>query len=342
MDESLLVDKWLEYKAHNQGRAAYTIYYYRLIVLKLRAFLLERDQTLLSATAETLEDYTGRHLHAQGMRPISRRAPVAAIRGFYGWLKMRRLVDADPTACLTPPKAATPLPRAMGMADAEKLLMQPGIKTFVGVRDTAMISVLIGCGCRVSGLVNLNELDLFWTVSPTGTERLDIRFREKGKNERLVPAPLETSLMIRAYLGHPELDHIDRNLPKGDKVLFVTTHRGSHKPHDYFGEARRMGTRWFHQKIRDYGELAGIPKPVCHPHALRHLYGAELAEEDVDLIQRQALLGHKQPSTTAIYTQLATRKLRETVDKANPMRKMQRGPAHGLAQRLRSQPSFGR
>lgn len=338
MDEAALIDRWLEFKAHNQGRASYTVYYYRLILLKLRDYLATQGMTLVSVDAESLENYVGPYLHKQAIRPISRRVPVSAIRGFYGWLTQRKIIDDNPAAGLSPPNAGRPLPKAMRLSDAEKLLMEPGINSFIGLRDTAMIAILIGCGCRVSGLVALNEGDLLWSQSKVGTERLDIRFTEKGKKQRIVPVPLETSLLIRAYLGHPDLERIDRTLYSGDQVLFVATQRHCSVPeHAFFGEARRLKKNTVQAMISAYGESAGIHKSYCHPHALRHLYGAELAEESVDLLERQALLGHATPKTTEIYSHLATRKLREIVDKSNPMSKL-RGPSHDLASKLRRRP----
>lgn len=336
MDETVLIDKWLEFKTYNQGRSHYTTYYYRRALTKLRDYLQAERTTLLAATAERLEAYGGRHLHEQGLRPISRRVIIAAIRGFYGWLHQRRMIAVNPAACLSPPKAGQPLPKAMPLAHAEKLLMQPGIKTFIGLRDTAMLAILIGCGCRVSGLVALNELDLLWTQSESGTERLDIRITEKGKKERIVPVPLETSLLIRAYLGHPQLDEIDRTLPTGDRVLFVATRNPLVAPHNFFGELRRISKHSAKRMVRRYCEQVGIPRMYGHAHAIRHLYGAELAEEGVDLVERQALLGHANPRTTAIYSHLAVRRLRGVVDKANPMHKIKAGPSHALAQRLRN------
>lgn len=338
LDEGLLIEKWLEMKQHNQGRAEATLLRYRQQLAGLRSYLLERDGDLLSASAEDIEDFAGRYKHEQGVRPISRRVTVSAIRGFYHWAAKKNLVDDNPAGCLAMPKAASPMPRAMSLAHAEKLLMEPGIKTFHTLRDTAILAVLIGTGCRLSGVCNLGERDLIWTVSGAGTERLVLRLREKGKKERLVPVPMECSLLIRAYLGHPELEGIDRTLPDGDRALFVTTRKNTIPAHLYFGDARRIGRRAVWKMIVKYGQRAGIPRDVCHPHALRHLYGTELAEHDVDVIQRQSLLGHASPKTTEIYSHLAMRKLTATVDKSNPLGKMIGGPSHALANRLRKMP----
>lgn len=335
LDERQLIQRWLEVKEHNEGRSEMTIITYRRHLANLRRFLLDRQLTLLTATAEAIEDFAGRHQHERGVRPISRCVTVAAIRGFYGFLDRKRVIDENPAACLATPKVGSPMPRAMSIGHAEKLLMEPGIKTFHALRDTAILSVLIGTGCRMSGARSLGERDLIWTQSAVGTERLVLRLREKGKKERLVPVPLECSLLIRAYLGHPDLESIDRTLPNGDRVLFVTTRNNSIPAHQYHGEARRLGRRAIRKMVQTYGARAGIPKEYCHPHALRHLYGTELAEHDVDLLIRQALLGHTSPETTEIYTHMAMRKLATTVDKANPLGKMRGGPAYALADRLR-------
>lgn len=338
LDEMQLVDQWLEIKKYNEGRSEWTCHAYRTHLVRLKAYLAEHGQTLLTADASRIEQFAGRHLHDLKIRAISRRVPVTAIRGFYGWLKKHQILDDNPALCLPTPSAGVPLPKAMLLSHAEKLLLQPGLDTFRGLRDTAMLAVLIGSGCRVSGLINLTEEDLIWSENAAGTERLTIRFSEKGKKERLVPMPLEAGLMIRAYLGHHELHEIDRVLLNRRRVLFVSIKNSRVRPEDYHGEKRRMHRDSIVTMIARYGSACGVPKEHCHPHALRHLYGAELAEEDVDVIQRQALLGHARPDTTEIYTHLAMRKLAETVDRANPLVKMGTTPVRALANRLLRSP----
>ncbi len=336
MDETALVDRWLEWALHNKGRAETTCRAYRQHILRLQTYLHTRyGLTLLNATPAALEDFAGRYLHSIGIRPVSRRAPVAAIRGFYGWLVRQRLLAESPAQYLPAPKIGSPLPHPMPLASAEKLLMAPGLATFTGCRDTAMLALLIGTGCRVSGLVNLNQEDLIWTESRAGTERLVIRLVEKGKRERMVPVSPEAALLVRAYLGHPDLAAIDRATPVGRRVLFINVRNRTIPAHEHFGENRRLDRGSVRVMIRHYGELAGIPSEYCHPHALRHLYGTELAEGDVDLLQRQALLGHAQPATTAVYSHLAMRKLSATVEKHNPLARMTNTPARALANRLR-------
>ncbi len=334
MDETKLIDHWCTQKRNLHSCSEYTVYAYRLYLRRLHQYLSETDSSLISATAMQLADYAGHELHAHGLKPQSRRVCIAAMRGFYSWLKFARIRDDNPAAMLPAPKIGTRLPRSMPLASAERLLMQPGIKNFWALRDTAMIAILLGTGCRVSGLSRLNERDLLWTRGPNGSEQLTVRLCEKGKKERLVPVPMASALLIRAYLGHPQLADYNRTLPNGDQVLFVVQHNSRVPSHEFFGEAVRLGKAGVWWIVRKHCVNAAIASEFAHPHALRHLYGTELAEEDADLITRKILMGHSRIETVEVYSHLAMRKLAKVVDQANPMVKM-RTPVDALVKRLR-------
>lgn len=332
-----IIERWIDFKEHNENRAESTLYHYRLALMRLKSYLItEQETALLDATPEQLERYCGWWLFQRGAHVRHRHVIVTAIRGFFAWVTKMQLLAANPAEHLPYPKMAAALPKSARLEHAERILTQPDLSTFAGLRDAAMLAVLIGTGCRVSGLVGLHEEDLLWTRSVAGTERLLIRFCEKGKKERIVPAPLETGLMIRAYLGHEELEKIERTTAKGLRVLFVNRASGSVQKHEHYGEARRLSQSYVDHLIKRYGEKAGLPRSVCHAHAFRHLVGTEMAESDIDLLQRQALLGHADPGSTEVYTHLATRKLMESVDKANPLGKI-KTPVGQLASLLRQQ-----
>lgn len=328
-----LIESYITWLEMNRGRAPRTAKKYRQALERLVVYLAKEGKTLEQATREQLEAFTGLHAHKElKLRPRARRPLVAAVRGFYAWAASHGHVESNPAAAVDYPKAGRVLPRAMTLVSAEQLLMQCDLSEFRGVRDAAILSILIGCGPRISGVLSLNQEDLIW-YAVEDRERLAIRFREKGDKERLVPAPIETALMIHAYLGHQELDGIDRSLESGDRVLFVSTRNRTVPPHEYNGEVRRLKARAFFQQLRKYGEKAGIPAEQLHPHAMRHLFGTELAEHDIDLLIRQDLLGHEDPKTTQIYTTLAMRKKSAAIDAANPLRKMNI-PVSELARQL--------
>jgi site-specific recombinase XerD len=331
-----LIDDYLTWLEHNRGRTTTTVQKYGRYLRLLQESLTAQGVTLETAELRHLERFTGLEAHERGISPRSRTPIVSAVRGFYHWAHQAGRLNLNPAEAIPYPRAGQPLPKSLSLKQAEALLMAPPITTFTGLRDAAILAVLIGCGLRVTGVCNLNEGDLQW-VQLRGQEWLVLKVREKGKKERLVPAPQETRLLIRAYLGHEKLEGIDRVLPNGDKVLFVSTCSNHVPPHEYYGENRRISRKTISSMILRYGERLGIPKDVLHPHAARHLYGTELAEEGTNILQIQALMGHADPKTCSVYTHLAMRTLTERVASANPLSKILT-PVSDLARALARTP----
>ena len=331
-------EEWLEYSS---GRSPATVRKYGAHLLALGNWyanppedpkLRPRARGPEQATTDDLELFAGLYAHHRGMTPRSRAPIVAALKSFYRWAVRRAKFPGNPAANLVYPEIGRRLPVPASIETAEKLMMAPDLDTFLGMRDAAILATLIGTGIRVSGLVGMNESSLIWT-NDDGKRYLDIKVTEKGGKQRVVPAPSEAQIMIRTYLAHPDLEQIDRNLKNGDRVLWVSTQNRMVGPHDYRGEHRRMRPQAINQMIIKYGEAAGVPRKHCHPHAFRHLFGTELAEHDIDPWQRKALMGHADIKSTEVYTHLAMRKLRESSDKASPLRRM-RAPVLDSAREL--------
>lgn len=312
-----LTHRWLDWLQHNRGRAESTADKYAEVIQRLAHWARkEQDLGLFDLTPNDIADFAGPIAHACGLSPSARRPMVAAIKSFYSYAAQQRAC-AHLAKDLEYPKVGRLLPVGLSLQDAERMLMAPDIGTFSGLRDATMIAMLFGCGMRVSGLSGLNESALTWTHG-----KLTVSITEKGGNERLVPVPSEASTLLQAYLAHPTLASIDRSTASGDKVLFISMRSGPIPTHEFHGERRRMTQRGVRCVLQRHGERAGVDRRKVHPHAARHLYGTELAESSVDIIERQTLLGHEDPKSTAIYTHLAARKLREVVDRANPLGKM--------------------
>jgi len=326
---------WCDYLQYNKNLSPRTFSKYFLYLDRLRLFLAERDRDHLNAKQEDLEEFSGIHQLKNGVKPASRRPIISAMRGFFGWLVVRGMRTDDPSSVLVLPKIGDPDKMNMRLSDAEKLLFNPDLTTFLGVRDAAIMATLLGCGLRVSGLCGLNQSDLVFERNEKGGEVLTLRVREKGSKQREVPAPDEVRLLIRAYLGHPELAGIVRTLDNNDQVLFVSVNSKAVPSHQYFGESRRLTPKSIQQIIIKHGRMAGLPDDILHPHAFRRLYGTELAESNVHMSTMQALMGHARPDTTAVYVRLASKKLRTDNERANPLAKM-KTPVSGLAAAMRA------
>ena len=206
---------------------------------------------------------------------------VAAVRVFYAWLARKHIVREDIGAALTYPDAGVKYPGVLSVSNAERLMMAPDVNTFLGLRDAAIIAVVLGCGLRASEVVGMNQGDLQF-CGHDGREVLDIIVRGKRNRERIVPTPPEVWALVRAYLGHDALDKIDRSLKNGDAVLFISTRNGRVSLANYFGERRRLNRRAVFQIFDRYARRLGIPKGERHPHAARHRFATELAEGGAD------------------------------------------------------------
>lgn len=332
--DDLLIDDWLTYMEASRGRTVRTIECYRGALMRLKEFM--QGKPLIEADAAELEVFCGLWLHKKGVIARSRKPYISAIKGFYAWLKAKGNIKGDAAKELLHPITSHPLPRTISLANAEKLMWAPDMSTFVGIRDASILSLLIGCGLRVSGLTALNESDL-QTMEIECVPRLTIRVTEKGNRERIMPVPREAEALLRVYLGHEDLANIDCSFKgkngRTDKVLFVSTKSPSLAEHEHIGETRRLSRQAVYGLVRRNGIKAGIPERDLHPHAMRHLFGTELQEEDVPTLTMQELMGHADPKSTSIYAQLAMRKKMTIMDKAAPLAKM-KTPVSELLKRL--------
>ena len=328
------LDTWCEWLTLNHGRSPLTAAKYRQHLVRYAMWVLKppKDAKLapeetvdpLNPTAADLERFTGLYAHSLKLTPRARRPLVSALRGFFTWACANRVAPHNPAAALPLPQAGRPLPKAMQLRDAEKLLMQPDITTLLGLRDACILILFMGCGFRLGGLLSLNESSLVW-YEHEGRDCLAIRVMEKGNRERVQPVPNEASMLLRAYLGHEELATIPRTLPNGDRVLFISTNNHTIPAADYYGARRRLHRRSVQDMISDRCDAAGVPADVAHPHALRHLFGAELQEDEIHPLVQQAVMGHASLASTEIYAHIAVRRMRKAIDQANPLAKM-RGP----------------
>lgn len=332
--DAAAIDAWIAYLEINKNRSPRTLEAYRLAVERLQVFMA--DRSILTADPVDLEAFCGLYLHKKGVVAQSRKPYISAVKGFYAWCRGRGVIHADVALELEHPKTGRPLPNTIGLAEAERLMCAPDLSTFIGIRDCAILHLLIGCGLRVSGLCNLNEGDLF-QVDIGGRPRLALRTTEKGDRERQLPVPREAEAILRVYLAHEEMGEIDRNVidrnGRSEKVLFVSTRNTTVTADRFRGEERRLTRQAIHDIVQKHGLPLGIPAHKLHPHAMRHLFGTELTEGDAPTLSVQSLMGHADPKSTAIYTELAMRKKTQLVDQHAPLAKI-RTPVSELLKRM--------
>ena len=165
-----------------------------------------------------------------------------------------------------------------------------------GLRDRAILETLFSSGMRISELVALDVEQLAGLLhdKPDAERTLELPIVGKGKHIRTIFISPRAARWIRAYL-----------VSRGDdlKPLFINSR--SRNP-----EERRLTPRAIQLLIAKYARLDGLSKKVT-PHTLRHTYATDLLSHGADLRSVQELLGHKNVSTTQVYTHVTNKRLRD-------------------------------
>lgn len=272
---------WLE-----QGLAENTRKAYRSDLVHLQRWLHGRGRDLEQARAEDLWAFlSGEAAAGASARTSARR--LAAIRHFFRYLVRQGLIQRNPALELKAPRMPRALPHSLSERDVESLLAAPDTDTARGLRDRAMLELLYATGLRVSELVTLrlDQLNL-----RTGA----VRVIGKGGRERIVPVGEEARYWLERYL-------------QSARTLLLQGRRlDSLFPSPRRAHITRQG---FWALIRRYASVAGIRGDIS-PHRLRHAFATHLLEHGADLRAVQMLLGHRDVSTTQIYTHVARERLK--------------------------------
>jgi site-specific recombinase XerD len=180
--------------------------------------------------------------------------------------------------------------------EVEEMLKQPDTAKPEGLRDRAIMETLFSSGMRIAELVALDveQLAPLMQEKKDAEHTLELPIIGKGKHIRTIFISPRAARWIRAYLAS-----------RGDdlKPLFINSR--SRNP-----ESKRLTPRAIQLLIGKYARLAGLSKKVT-PHTLRHTYATDLLSHGTDLRSVQELLGHKNVSTTQVYTHVTNKRLRD-------------------------------
>lgn len=244
----------------------------------------------------TVSDMRGwmAELRSDGLSSRSLARKLSAVKGFYRWLAERE--GFEPTAVLSAraPKFRNKLPRPLAKDAAREMLGTVELQSqtpWVAARDVAVVTLLYGCGLRISEALNLKRSDAPLPRS--------LRIVGKGGKERVVPVIDAARDAVDSYLRLAPAQ-TDLNGP-----LFIGVRGGALNP-------RAIQSAMARARMQ-----LGLPASAT-PHALRHSFATHLLEAGGDLRAIQELLGHASLSTTQAYTAVDTARLMEVYENSHP------------------------
>jgi integrase/recombinase XerD len=292
------LDKFLSHLSLERGLSSNTINSYRIDLKRYLNFL--KNLKISSWEKVKITDVTKfiHTLHNLGLSSPSISRNLSAIKSFHKFLLMENYTKIDPAAPVESPKLWRKLPVVLDQHEMERLLKQPDVTSFLGIRDRAILEFLYATGVRISELLNLKRSNLLFEVG-------FVRVWGKGNKERVIPVGEVAVEWVEKYLKESRPHLKSRN---SRDIVFLNA-RG--------GRLSRMGV-W--KILKKYVGLTGIKKRVS-PHTLRHSFATHLLEGGADLRAVQEMLGHVDISTTQIYTHLDREYLKEVLKEFHPREK---------------------
>lgn len=293
------LQEWLDHEKSLKGSAENTVTAYAGDVTEFLAFITGHkgeSQGLGALSKITISDMRAWMANSRGagVGPRSLARKLSAVKVFYRWLAARE--GFEPTAVLLTrsPKFTKKLPRPLAIDAARDMIetveMQ-SLEPWVAARDAAVVTLLWGCGLRISEALALKGID-----APLPQV---MRIIGKGGKERIVPVVDAARAAVDAYVKACPHMLID------DGPLFRGVRGGVLSP------------RAIQKAMASARMQLGLPATAT-PHALRHSFATHLLNAGGDLRTIQELLGHASLSTTQAYTAIDTARLLDVYDNAHP------------------------
>ena len=298
---SELIDEFLEYLEIEKNCSPLTIRDYRHYLRRFLNWLSSTPRSLGEVGPQNIDLesikkyrlYLSRYADDSG-RTLSRSTQgyyVIALRSFLRWLIKNDYQTLAPEK-IDLPKSESRSLKFLDASQLERLLNQPEISKPQGLRDKAILETLFSTGLRVSELTKLDR-------DKINLERREFGVIGKGGRSRIVFLSARAADWIKRYLAERD----DSWSP-----LFVRL-AGAIDP-AVAGEKMRLTARSVQRIVEKYVKKARLPVKIT-PHGLRHTFATDLLIAGADIRSVQEMLGHKNISTTQIYTHVTNKQLRE-------------------------------
>jgi site-specific recombinase XerD len=298
------IPAYLEYCEIEKGLSSKTQENYAKFLRKFSLWLKADNKEDLLPHQLTADDIWGYRVYlskslnskGSGLSKATQNYYLIALRGLMTYFTTKDIMSL-PSDKISLPKDVKREKKVkfLTLEQIEKLLLAPDTQTPKGIRDRAILESLFSTGLRIAELVSLN-VEQFANLKQK--KDLEISVTGKGSHTRTVYFSERALSWIKKY------SEIRSNYcTPDDKAMFV--HVNS-KPSD----ENRLTSASIERSVKNYAVASGIPL-FTTPHTLRHSMATDLLSQGVDLRVIQEFLGHRNISTTQIYTHVTNKRLRD-------------------------------
>lgn len=288
------IDQFIEYCKLSKNYSPHTLKNYSIDLSQFADFLNQNHiNTLKKINTEIIQQFL---LYLEDNLSLTRKSILrkfACLKSFLKFCRKNEWILKNYTQKIILHNKKKQLPKFLSPDEIEKFL-QVKDDNWLALRNLAIIEFLYASGARVSEIEQANFGDL-------DTSSGLLRVKGKGKKERLIPLG---NFALKAYNRYMQAI-IGKTNFTFSTPLFLNR---------FF---KRITQRSIQRLIKQIGQQTGCRLNIT-PHVLRHSFATHLLENGMDLRSLQELLGHKNISTTQIYTHVTLQQMEKTMQKAHP------------------------
>ena len=291
----LLIDKYLENITIKKNLSKNTFFSYKNDILQFVDYLnlSTIDDINLIKIEAYLDFLSSNYSESSHCRKLS------SLKVFFNFLCEKNIIESNPLDSIRFPKLRRTIPKIISEKQIINLInLSYSDNSYKGLRLSLMLEIMYATGIRVSEMVSIKLGDL-------ADDYTSVLILNKGKSQRIVPFISKVQIILKKFLDTSKFENKDKSIflfPSNSKLGHITRNR-------------------FFQILKDLALKSGIDKKNLSPHKIRHSFASHLLDRGVDLRIIQESLGHKDISTTQIYTHIKTKKLRKILEEKHSLKK---------------------
>ncbi|MDD5751832.1 MAG: tyrosine-type recombinase/integrase [Candidatus Peribacteraceae bacterium] len=290
------IERYLVFLQSEQNKSPLTIdAYRRSLDLFIELSKLDSPAEINKATVRMFKSnlHMYRTAHDGELTVRTKNHHLTVLRAFLRYLISEEEMDSYPPDRVTRFKEDQRKVKVLYREELDRLLSSPDTETRNGKRDKAILELFFSTGLRLAELRSLNRKDLNFQTRETAVKGKRGKVRVVFLSDRAAEA-------LKAYLDS-RMDHLT--------PLFIRNHELAINVMPP-GEEFRLSRISIYNIVKKYALAAGIVSNPS-PHTLRHSFATDLLRNGADLRSVQEMLGHKDLSTTQIYTHVTNPQLKE-------------------------------
>ncbi len=292
----MMIGQFLDYLRYERNKSPLTVQSYGEDLRAFETYFKNLDSHLSwqSVDADVIRNWM-ESMMDKGNIATSINRRLSALRSFFRFALIHKLVDRDPSRVVRGPKKARPLPQFLKEGEMDELIDGEGMwsDSFKDVRARAIIIMFYETGLRLSELVGLD-------ASSVDFSALQIRVTGKGSKQRLIPFGEELAAELQHYIKVR-----DEFFGMATEALFVTE------------KGHRMSNSQVRYEVKkNISRVSTLKKRT--PHVLRHTFATSMLNNGAGLESVKKLLGHESVRTTEVYTHTTFEQLKRVYKNAHP------------------------